>query len=193
MARLIHSAIASLDGYITDRSGRFDWATPDEQVHSFANDLERDVGTHLYGRRMCETMLAWESPALSAGQPAYIEDFAQIWRAAEKVVYSTTLAAVSSARTRIERTFDPEVVRRLKEESQSDLTIGGPTLAAQAIGAGLVDECLLFIVPVVVGGGLPAFPGVSLTLSLLEERLFDSGTVYVRYAVTGRSPHEAGR
>lgn len=182
MARLIYSAIASLDGYVADRSGGFGWAEPDEQVHSFINDLERGVGTYLFGRRMYETMVAWESPEMSDGQPAYIRDFARMWRAAEKVVYSTTLIAVSSARTRIETDFDPAVVRRMKDEAQSDLSIGGPTLAAQAIGAGLVDECQMVIVPVVVGGGLPAFPGVSLNLTLVDERRFDNGTVYVRYA-----------
>jgi dihydrofolate reductase len=174
--------IASLDGYIEDESGRFDWAAPDEEVHSFANDLERPVGTHLYGRRMYETMVYWETAHTVADQPPYILDFAEIWQAADKVVYSRTLDAPSSARTRIERDFEPEAIRDLKAASDRDVTVGGPELAAQAIRAGLVDELHVFLAPVVVGGGKLALPdGVRVTLELLDERRFGSGMVYLRY------------
>src|SRR4051794_8049907 len=150
MADLIYTAIASLDGYVEDEQGRFDWAQPDEEVHRFVNDLEREVGTHLYGRRMYETMVYWEGPEAIDGQPPVIRDFAEIWRAADKVVYSRTLESPASARTRIERSFDPEAVRRMKDEAKRDLSIGGPELAAEAIGEGLVDELHLFVTPVVV-------------------------------------------
>ncbi|HZJ04802.1 MAG TPA: dihydrofolate reductase family protein, partial [Nocardioidaceae bacterium] len=152
MAKLIYSAITSLDGYVADRDGNFDWAAPDEEVHAFVNDLERPVGTYLYGRRMYEVMAVWETADFLTDQPAVIQDFARIWRAADKVVYSTTLATVSSARTRIERVFDPEAVRQMKASAIRDISVGGPDLAAQAIKAGLVDECHLFIAPIVVGG-----------------------------------------
>lgn len=181
MSLLIYGMISSLDGYVADEAGRFDWAEPDEQVHVFINNLQRDAGTHLYGRRMYETMVAWESPELSANQPPYIQDFARIWRAADKVVYSTTLREVHSARTRLERRFDPDAVRRLKQDAERNVLIAGPTLASHAIRAGLVDECHLFIAPVVVGGGLPAFPGVQAPLRLLDERRFERGMVYLRY------------
>jgi len=176
---LIYSAIASLDGYVEDEHGTFDWAAPDEEVHAFINDLERPVGTYLYGRRMYETMVVWETVE---DERAVIRDYAEIWRAAEKVVYSRSLEAVSSARTRIERDFDPEEVRRLKESARADLTVGGADLAGQAIEAGLVDEYRLFVVPVMVGGGKRAFPdSVRLELELLESRSFESGFVYLRY------------
>lgn len=183
MSRLIYSTIMSLDGYIADEAGRFDWAQPDEEVHSYLNDLERDAGTFLVGRRTYEVMLPWESPEFSSGQPPYIQDFAQIWQGAEKVVYSTTLEAPSFPRTRVERVFDPEAVRQLKHESARDLLIGGPTLAAHAISAGLVDECQIFVAPVLVGGGLSAFSASNVALRLLEERSFDSGMVFLRYEV----------
>ena len=183
MAKLIYAAIASLDGYTEDEDGKFDWARPDEQVHAFVNDLERPIGTHLYGRRMYETMAVWET---MVGESPASRDYAEIWRAAAKVVYSTTLETVSSARTRLERSFDPEAVRELKAASQRDLSIGGPTLAAVAIEAGLVDELELFLNPVVVGGGKRALPaGVRLPLELIDERRFDSGVVYVRYSTRG--------
>ena len=176
---LIYSAIASLDGYVEDEHGTFDWAEPDEEVHAFINDLERPVGTYLYGRRMYETMVVWETVE---DERAVIRDYAEIWRAAEKVVYSRRLESVSSARTRIERDFDPEDVRRLKEAARTDLTVGGADLAGRAIEAGLVDEYRLFVVPVLVGGGKHAFPdGVRLELELRETRRFDSGVVYLRY------------
>jgi dihydrofolate reductase len=179
MAKLIYSAIASLDGYIADEDGNFDWAAPDEEVHAFVNDLERPVGTYLYGRRMYEVMAPWET--LADPQPV-MRDFAAMWRAADKVVYSRTLEAVSSARTRIERDFDPEQVRQMKAQAGADLTVGGPDLAAQAIKAGLVDEFHLFLVPIVVGGGNQALPdNVRLQLELLDERRFGNGVVYLRY------------
>jgi dihydrofolate reductase len=182
MARLIYSAIASLDGYVEDEDGNFDWAAPDDEVHAFVNDLERPVGTYLYGRRMYETMVYWET---AAGAAPVVRDFAEIWRAADKVVYSTTLETVSSARTRIERDFDPDAVRRLKATAGRDVTVGGPGLAAQAIGAGLVDECHLFLVPAVVGGGKRALPdGVRLELELLDERRFGSGVVHLHHRIT---------
>jgi dihydrofolate reductase len=176
---LIYSAIASLDGYVEDEHGKFDWAEPDEAVHAFVNDLERPVGTYLYGRRMYETMVVWETVL---DGPPYVRDYADVWRAADKVVYSRSLEDVSSARTRIEREFDPDQVRRLKEMAPADITVGGAALAGQAIAAGLVDEYRLFLVPVLVGGGKRAFPdGVHLELELRETRRFESGVVYLRY------------
>jgi dihydrofolate reductase len=183
VAKLIYAAITSLDGYVEDEDGNFDWATPDEEVHAFVNDLERPVGTYLYGRRMYETMVFWESPPDPSEQPPFVQDFAEIWQRADKVVYSRTLPATASARTRIERDFDPEAVRQLKATAARDLTVGGPALAAQAIEAGLVDEYHLFLVPVVVGGGKRSLPddGVRVSLELLDERRFRNGTVYLRY------------
>ncbi len=178
MAKLIYSAIASLDGYIEDEHGKFDWAAPGEEIHAFINDLERPVGTYLYGRRMYETMVFWET--VEDESPA-IRDFAEIWRAADKIVYSQTLESVSSARTRIERDFDAEAVRQLKEAAEQDITVGGPALAAQAITAGLVDEYQFFFVPVLIGGGKRALPeGVRAELELLEEHRFASGVVFLR-------------
>jgi dihydrofolate reductase len=182
MAKLIYSAITSLDGYVADEDGNFDWAAPDEEVHAFVNDLERQVGTYLYGRRMYEVMLAWETMHELPDQPPVARDFTEIWRAADKVVFSKTLGAVSSARTRIERGFDPEAVRQMKVSAERDITVGGPNLAAEALRAGLVDECHLFVTPVVVGGGNPAFPdGVRLQLELLDERHFDNGVAHLHY------------
>jgi dihydrofolate reductase len=187
VARLIYSAITSLDGYVADEHGNFDWAEPDEEVHRFLNELERPVGTYLYGRRMYEVMVLWETVDV-ADQPAHVRDFAEIWRAADKVVYSKTLEAVSSARTRIEREFDPAVVRQLKATAARDLTVGGPELAGEALAAGLVDELHLFVAPVVVGGGAQVLPdGVRLELELLDERRFASGVVHLRYRATGTS------
>jgi dihydrofolate reductase len=181
MAQLIYSAISSLDGYIADEDGNFDWGVPDEEVHSFLNDLERPVGTYLYGRRMYEVMAAWET-IRTADQPPAIRDFAEMWQAADKVVYSRTLETASSARTRIERDFDPESVRRMKAAAGRDLTVGGPELAAQAFAAGLVDECHLFLAPIVVGGGKRSLPdGVRVGLELLDERRFGNGMVHLRY------------
>jgi dihydrofolate reductase len=186
VARLIYSAITSLDGYVADEDGNFDWAAPDEEVHSFVNDLERPVGTYLYGRRMYEVMVFWESADTLADQRPVIRDFAEIWQAADKLVFSKTLEQASSARTRIERDFDPEAVRRLKASAERDLSVGGPDLAAQAIKAGLVDELQLFLTPVVVGGGKQALPdGVRLQLELLDERRFGNGVVYLHHRISG--------
>jgi dihydrofolate reductase len=185
MAKLIYSAIASLDGYVEDEQGRFDWAAPDDEVHAFVNDLERPIGTYLYGRRMYETMVFWETASTGPGSPGVTRDFAVIWRAAEKIVYSRTLQTVSSARTRIERRFDPDAIRRLKETSGADITIGGAELASQAIAAGLVDECHLFLAPVIVGGGKRALPdNIRAQLELLDERRFRSGVVHLHYRMS---------
>jgi dihydrofolate reductase len=182
MAKLIYSAITSLDGYVADEHGNFDWAVPDDEVHTFINDLERPVGTYLYGRRMYEVMVGWETVPTLADQLPLRRDFAEIWQAANKIVYSRTLETVSSARTRIERGFDPEAVRQMKARVGRDLTVGGPDLAAQAIKAGLVDECHLFITPIVVGGGKQSLPqNVRLKLELLDERRFGSGVVHLHY------------
>jgi dihydrofolate reductase len=185
VARLIYSAIASLDGYVEDENGRFDWAAPDDEVHAFVNDLERTVGTYLYGRGMYETMVFWEHPPDVSAQPPSGQDYAAIWQAAEKIVYSRTLPTVSSGKTRIEREFDPEAVRQLKATADRDLSIGGRDLAGQAIEAGLVDELQLFLVPVLVGGGKRALPDdrARIDLALLDERRFANGTVYLRYGI----------
>jgi dihydrofolate reductase len=184
MAKLIYAAITSLDGYVADAEGNFDWAAPGEEVHAFINDLERPVGTYLYGRRMYETMAGWETDPTLAAQSELMRDFAQIWRAADKVVYSKTLEKAPTGRTRIERRFDPEAVRRMKASARSDLTVGGPELAAHAFTAGLVDECHLFIAPIVVAGGKPSLPAeVRLELELLNERRFGSGMVHLHYRV----------
>ncbi|HVH65514.1 MAG TPA: dihydrofolate reductase family protein [Candidatus Acidoferrum sp.] len=184
MARLIYSAIMSLDGYVADEEGNFDWAAPDEEVHRFVNDLERPVGTYLYGRRMYDVLRYWETAHTEPNQPPFVLDFARIWQAADKIVYSTSLQSVSTARTRIEREFDAQAVQRMKQQSQRDLTVGGPHLAAQAFKDGLVDELQLFLTPVVVGGGNRALPDdVSLNLELLGERRFGNGTVYANYRV----------
>jgi dihydrofolate reductase len=188
VANLIYSAITSLDGYIEDDDGNFDWAEPDEEVHSFVNELERPVGTYLYGRRMYETMAGWETDPTLAEQSPQMGDFAKMWQAAEKVVYSTTLKTVSTARTRIEREFDPEAVRKMKASADRDITVGGPELAAHAFKAGSVDECHLFLTPVVVGRGKRALPGdVRLELELVDERRFAGGTVFLRYRVKGHA------
>jgi len=181
---LVYTGLVSLDGYVVDASGSFDWAMPDEQVHAFVNELERPVGTHLYGRRLYEVMLAWETMD-TADAPAEIADYATVWRGSDKVVYSSTLASVSSGRTRLEREFDVEAVRRLKDESVGLVSIGGPTLAAHALRAGLVDEIQLFVSPVVVGGGIRFLPDdVSLALELIDQRRFDNGVVYSSYRTT---------
>jgi dihydrofolate reductase len=183
-AKLIYTAITSLDGYIEDAQGKFDWAAPNEEVHAFVNDLERSVGTYLYGRRMYETMVLWESPPDLAAQPPVIQDFAQIWQQADKIVYSKTLHTVSSAKTRVEPEFDPDAVLQLKETTARDLTVGGAALAAQAIEAGLVDEYRLFLVPVVVGAGKHSLLNrIRLNLELLDDRRFRNGTVYLRYRI----------
>src|SRR3984893_9996865 len=173
MTKLIYSASTSLDGYVEDEQGKFDWGAPDDEVHAFVNDLERPIGTYLYGRRMYETMLFWETASIGTGSSPVIRDFAVIWRAAEKIVYSRTLQTVSSARTRIERELDAGAVRRLKETSKTDITIGGAGLGGEAIAAALVDELHLLLGPILVGGGKPALPGsVRARLELIDERRF---------------------
>lgn len=175
---LIYSALTSLDGYTADEEGNFDWAAPDEEVHAFVNEIERPIGTYLYGRRMYETMRYWEDA--DAGRSRAARDFAAIWRSADKIVYSTTLSSVSSTRTRIERAFDADAVRELKE--RGDVSVGGPALAAQVIKAGLVDEYHLFLAPVLVGGGTPVFPkGVHTPLDLVGEHRFTGGFVHLHY------------
>jgi dihydrofolate reductase len=179
MAKLIYSALTSLDGYVADEHGNFDWAAPDEEVHAFVNDRSRPVGTFLFGRKMYEVLAAWETVA---DPSPVIQDFAEIWRAADKVVYSGTLETASTARTRIERDFDPEAVRRLKATAGRDLAVGGPHLAARAFEAGLVDECHLYLAPVIVGGGNRSLPDhLRVRLELLDERRFGNGTVFLRY------------
>jgi dihydrofolate reductase len=184
MAKLIYSAITSLDGYVADENGNFDWAAPDEEVHAFVNDLERPVGTYLYGRRMYEVMAFWETAHTLAGEPPVLYDYAEIWQAADKIVYSRTLEKAASARTRIEREFDPEAVRQMKARAPRDISLGGPELAAQAIKAGLVDEYQVLVTPILVGGGNRFLPdGVRVNLELMDERRFVSGVVHLRYRI----------
>ena len=186
MSKLIFASIASLDGYVADSNGRFGWGEPDHEVHAFVNDLSRPLGTYLYGRRLYEVMVAWETMPLE-GEPDAFRDYAEIWRAAHKIVYSRTLTEPTSANTRIESEFEIEAVRRMKAEAERDMCVGGPALAAHAFRAGLVDECHLFLAPVIVGGGTRAFPDdVRLDLELIDERRFDSGFVYVRYLLGER-------
>ena len=183
MGKLIYSAIASVDGFVNDERGEFEWAAPDREVFAFINDLERPIGRYLYGRRMYETMAVWQTLPFD-GQPPEMRDFAAIWRAANKVVYSSTLTDIATPKTTLERMFRPETVADLKATVQSDLTVGGPTLAAYALRAGLVDECQLFVVPAVIGGGTRwLLPGSTMNLELLDERRFAGGFVYLRYAV----------
>jgi dihydrofolate reductase len=182
VAKLIYSAISSLDGYVADEDGNFDWAAPDEEVHAFVNDLERQIGTYLFGRRMYEVMAVWETDPKFADASALMRDFAELWQAADKIVYSKTLEKVSTARTRVERAFDPEAVRQLKAAAGDDIAIGGPDLATAAFKAGLVDECHLFVTPIVVGGGKRALPSdVRLELELVDERRFAGGVVHLHY------------
>jgi len=184
MAKLIYSAIASLDGYVADESGGFGWSMPDEEVHAFVNDLERSAGTYLYGRRMYEVMKVWERDEMLEGEPSQLRDYAEIWRAAEKIVYSRSLDDVATSRTRLERTFDPGKIQALKESQERDIGIGGPELAAQALNAGLIDELHLLLVPVAVGAGKPALSSQDhVALELLDQRSFGNGTIYLRYRI----------
>ena len=185
---MIYSAIASLDGYVEDADGAFDWAAPDEEVHAFVNDLERPIGTYLYGRRMYETMRFWATNDLAGASPAE-RDYTEVWRAADKVVYSTTLDEAGTPRTRLERSFDPEAVAALKASASRDISIGGPTLAADALRAGLVDDLHLLIVPFVIGGGTRWLPeGLRAGLELRAERRFAGGVVHLHYALAGEVP-----
>jgi dihydrofolate reductase len=182
MAKLIYAALTSLDGYVNDEDGGFGWAKPDEQVHRYVNELERPTGTYLYGRRMYEVLRYWHDPDDLDAQPSYIQDYAGIWQAADKVVYSTSLDSASTPRTRLEREFDPAAVREMKDAADADLSVGGPNLAAEALRAGLVDELHQFLNPVVVGGGTAWLPaGLHLELELLDERRFDGGVVHLHY------------
>jgi dihydrofolate reductase len=184
MGKLVYSALASLDGYVADEHGKFDWAMPDEEVHAFVNDLERSVGTHLYGRRMYEVMKVWASEEILEGQPAVMRDYAEIWRSADKIIFSRSLEEVETSRTRLERAFDPVAIQELKESVEREISIGGPDLAGQALEAGLVDEIHLLLVPVAVGSGKPALPIHSkLALELQEHRSFGNGTVHLHYRV----------
>jgi dihydrofolate reductase len=184
MGKLVYTAIASLDGYVADESGKWEWSIPDDEVHAFVNDAGRGVGTYLMGRRMYEVLVAWEDFESFEDQRPVMRDFADVWRNADKVVYSRTLEKPSSARTRIERAFDPDAVSELKAAADRDLEVGGPELAAQAIAAGLVDEIRLYLSPVIVGGGKPALPaGLGVDLDLLDERRFANGVVHLHYAV----------
>jgi dihydrofolate reductase len=194
MAKLIYAAITSLDGYVADADGRFDWAEPDDEVHAFVNELDRGIGTNLYGRRMYEVMRYWEAPPNLTDQARAAQDYAQIWQAADKIVYSRTLRAVSSARTRIEREFDADAVRQMKGAAQRDISVGGPDLAGQAIKAGLVDEIHLFVSPIVVGGGKQSLPdNVRVKVELLDERRFGNGVVHLHYRTgTSSRPVSAG-
>jgi dihydrofolate reductase len=187
MGRLVYTAITSLDGYVNDADGRFDWSTPDPQVHRFVNDAERPIGTYLYGRRLYEVMSSWQD--VEVAEPDYVRDYAELWRAADKVVYSRTLDAVTTPRTRLEPAFDPVVVGRLVADADRDVSIGGPGLAAVALAAGLVDELRVLVTPVVVGGGTPWLPdAVRVDLDLADEHRFDNGVVQLRYAVRSAAP-----
>jgi dihydrofolate reductase len=184
MAKLIYTAISSLDGYIADAEGNFDWSVPDEEVHRFVNDLERPIGTYLLGRRMYEVMRYWDSASTDNDEPSAGKEYAKIWQATDKIVYSKSLDRVSAGKTRIEREFQPEAIKHLKATATRDVSVGGPTLAARALKLGLVDECHLFLSPVVVGGGNPALPdNVRLGLELLDERRFGNGVVHLHYRV----------
>jgi dihydrofolate reductase len=187
VAKLIYSTIASLDGYVADESGSFDWAAPDEEVHKFVNNLERRVGTYLYGRRMYEVLAAWETPETFDDPSPVILDYAQIWQGADKVVYSRTLESAATARTRIERNFELDAIGERKASADRDISVGGPELAAQAIRAGLVDEYHVFLAPIIVGGGTRSLPDDAwVELELVDERRFASGFVYLHYQVTAR-------
>ena len=192
MAKLIYSAITSLDGYVADRAGNFEWAAPDEEVHAFVNELERPIGTYFYGRGMYETMAVWQTLDVT-GEPPAMRDYAELWRRTEKVVFSTTLDAISTPRTRLERSFDREAVRELKARAALDISVGGPHLAAEAIRAGLVDEYHLFLTPVVVGGGTRALPDDAFVdLELVRERRFGGGVVHLHYRLRGGEGVSAG-
>jgi dihydrofolate reductase len=191
MAKLIYSSIASLDGYVADENGNFDWGAPDEEVHTFVNDLERPIGTYLYGRRMYDVMRFWETAG--AEMPGVEREYAEIWRAADKVVYSAKLEEPSTARTTIERSFDPDAIRAMKASAGRDISVGGPTLAAEAFRAGLVDECHLFLAPVLVGGGTRALhDGVRAQLELLDERRFANGMVHLHYGIRSNQGRTVG-
>jgi dihydrofolate reductase len=184
MAKLIYSAISSLDGYVADTEGKFDWSAPDEEVHRSVNDLERPIGTYLCGRRIYDVMRYWDTAPTGNGEQSAGQEYAKIWQAADKIIYSKSLEQVSTARTRIEREFDPQAIQRMKADATRDISVGGSTLAAQALKFGLVDECHLFLSPIVVGGGTPALPdNVRMPLELLDEHRFGNGVVHLHYRI----------
>jgi dihydrofolate reductase len=184
MAKLIYAAISSLDGYVADSEGNFDWSMPSEEVHRFVNNLEGRIGTYLYGRRMYEVMRYWETASTGNGEPSAGQEFAKMWQATDKIIYSRSLENVSTARTKLERELDPAVIRRMKADASRDIAVSGPTIAGQAMKLGLVDECHLFLSPIVVGGGTPALPdNVRIQLELLDERRFGNGVVHLHYRV----------
>jgi dihydrofolate reductase len=184
MAKLIYSAISSLDGYVADTDGNFDWSAPDEEVHRFVNDLERPIGTYLYGRRMYEVMRFWETAPTGNDELSAAQDYARIWQTADKIIYSRSLEHASTAQTRIQGEFEPEAIHQLKATAARDISVGGPTLAAQAMRLGLVDECHLFLSPIVVGGGMRALPdNVRIQMELLDERRFGNGVVHLHYRI----------
>lgn len=184
MAKLIYTAISSLDGYVADVEGNFEWSAPDEEVHRFVNDLERPIGTYLLGRRMYEVMRYWDTAPTGDHEPSAGQEYAKIWQATDKIVYSKSLHRVSAGNTRIEREFEPEAIKQLKTTATRDVSVGGPTLAAQALKLGLVDECHLFLSPIIVGGGNPALPdNVRLGFELLDTRRFANGVVHLHYRV----------
>lgn len=188
MARLAYTVIGSMDGYVADASGSFDWAAPSEEVHRFVNDLERPVGTHLYGRRLYEVMSVWQDFPGIDDEPEVVKDYARLWQSLDKVVYSTTLADVTTPRTRLERSFDAPQVRAMVDALERDASIGGPTLAAHALRADIVDDVHVFTVPVAVGGGTPIWPsGISLTFDLVDQNRFANGTVHQHYRARRRS------
>ncbi|MGH2922751.1 MAG: dihydrofolate reductase family protein [Solirubrobacterales bacterium] len=182
MAKLTYAMAASLDGYVEDEQGSFAWAKPDEEVHRFVNERERDIGTYLLGRRMYETMAVWETDPLIAQESEYMREYAEIWQGVDKVVYSRTLDAVPTRRTRLEREFDPDAIRALKASAERNLAVAGPNLASSAFEAGLVDEIRLLIAPAIVGAGKPVLPaGARVDLELVEERRLANGMVHLRY------------
>jgi dihydrofolate reductase len=186
MAKLIYSAISSLDGYVADSEGNFDWSMPSDEVHRFVNDLERGIGTYVLGRRMYEVMRYWETASTGNGEPSAEQEFAKLWQAADKIIYSRSLEEVPTARTRLVREFDSVAIQQMKADASRDIAVSGPTLAGQALKLDLVDECHLFLSPIVVGGGTPALPdNVRIELELLDERRFGNGVVYLHYRVTG--------
>jgi dihydrofolate reductase len=184
MAKLIYAAISSLDGYVADSEGNFDWSVPSEEVHRFVNGLEREVGTYLYGRRMYEVMRYWETASTGNGEQSAGQEFAESWQASDKIVYSRSLQQTSTSRTRLEREFEPGAIQQLKAQGTRDIAVSGPTLAAQALRHGLVDEIHLFLSPILIGGGTPALPdNLRLPLELLDQRRFGNGVVHLHYRV----------
>ena len=188
MSKLIYAVNTSVDGFMEDQDGNFGWTEPNDEVFKFITDLMRPIGTHLLGRRMYETMMVWETDPKFAAESSLKRDFAEVWQAANKIVFSTTLENLPTRKTQLMRSFEPETIRQLKANSEHDILIEGPEIASHAFRAGLIDECHLFILPVVVGGGKSAIPNnLRLNLELLEEQHFGNGTVYLRYRIKPES------